>query len=198
MAGTEQINTVGKACPLLQACPLRTPASSQGGNYAVRGRGLREEVFEQNRKQATRSVRHKDLPELLCWAWYQDKPSLALGSGGLQISPSWGYTPILALTIYSSIVRLPVHWSVSQHHWHLRRWWGWCFCFRFCPGQLQTWLLRSKVVNRGEVLSCWNPVQHPRYMCFSFLLWPCIPRWPNPVFLPGESHGHRSLVSYSP
>lgn len=65
VAGTEQINTVGKGCPLLQACPLRTPASSQGGHYPVRGRGpAGKRRFEQSRKQAAHSVHHKGLPEL--------------------------------------------------------------------------------------------------------------------------------------
>ena len=116
----------------------------------------------------------------------------------MQISPSWGHKPILALRVWSSIVRLPARWSVSRQLWHLRRWWGRGIYFHFCPAQLQTWLLRSEVINRGEVLNCWNPVWLPRCVCFLLVLWLYIPRRPTPVFLPGESHGQRSLVSYRP
>ena len=59
-----EINTVGKACPLLRACPLWGHQLA-AREVTVRGRGpAGKRCLSRNRKQATHSVSHKDLPEL--------------------------------------------------------------------------------------------------------------------------------------
>ena len=106
------------------------------------------------------------------------------------------------LHIHRVIVVLLSSWSPSNIcflHFERYKFWNW-------NNLLVRWTLSSCILNTG--ISMWlsgkeSPCQWRKSRRHGFEPWVRKISWsrkwqPTPVFLPGESHGQRSLVGYSP
>ena len=76
-------------------------------------------------------------------------------------------------------------------HVFIQSWWSWPYCVFHSPGHHWASLVAQMVKNLTAMQETWvrslgweNPLEEGMQ--------------PTPIFLPGESHGQRSLVGYSP
>ena len=107
------------------------------------------------------------------------------------------------LTLCSPLLRPPIFPSIrvfsNESVLRIRRPKYWSFSFSISPSNEYSGLISLRIVFSSTLIAvllnvggCWREFDLPRQA------FPWSRKWqPTPVFLPGKSHGHRSLVGYN-